>query len=95
MGRRWNLLTVCAAVAIVTVAGFPQSRAQEKGPNVTPGANGGCVYHKNVGGGTREDIQIANGATYHQEAVKGKKSGIVYVPDRMWLCKDGHFSKAD
>jgi hypothetical protein len=82
-----------AFVVIAATVSIP-ARAQEQVPNVTGTADGGCVYHKNVGG-AREDINIANGATYHQAEMKGKKSGVIYVPERMWLCKDGHFSRAE
>jgi hypothetical protein len=40
-----------------------------------------------------QGIHVDNGATYHQAELKGKKSGIVYVPDRLWLCQNGHFIK--
>lgn len=95
MKRASGLLTVCAGVGIIVFALLPEARAQEKAPDVSAGTDGSCIYHKNVGGGTREEIHVANGATYHQEAVKGRKSGIVYVPDRTYLCKNGHFSKVD
>lgn len=80
------------AFAVMTAIASMPARAQEQAPNVTGTADGGCVYHKNVGG-AREDINIANGATYHQAEMKGKKSGIIYVPERTWLCKNGHFSR--
>jgi hypothetical protein len=89
--KRW----LVAASMLSVAALFPLSVwAQEQQLNVTANGDGSCTYHKNVGG-VREDIHIGNGDTYHQEAVKGKKSGIVYVPDRTYLCKDGHFRKAD
>jgi hypothetical protein len=88
---RGSIFAAFVIIAFASAVSMP-TRAQEKAPNVTANADGSCVYHKNLEGG-REDIAVANGATYHQEEKRGRKSGIIYLPDRMYLCKDGHFSR--
>jgi hypothetical protein len=72
-----------------------RAQAPDKPPDVSANADGSCTYHKHLSGGAREDIKVENGTTYHQEELKGSKSGVVFIPDRMYLCKDGHFSRVN
>jgi hypothetical protein len=85
-----------AAVLVISVAALSplsaQAQAPDKPPDVTANADGSCTYHKHLGG-AREDIRVENGATYHQEEKKGEKSGVIFVPDRTYLCKDGHLTR--
>ncbi len=70
-----------------------RAQAPEKPPDVTANSDGSCTFHQHLrGSGETTDINVANGATFHREEVKGGKTGIVYAPDRWFLCKDGHFS---
>jgi hypothetical protein len=48
--------------------------------------DGSCTLHYKSKG----DVHVLNGATYHQVEQRGSKSGIVYVPDKTFQCKDGH-----
>ncbi len=56
-------------------------------------SDGSCIYQKKPSGSTvREDVHIGNGETYHQPALIGKKSGIVFRPEMTFLCKNGQLT---
>jgi hypothetical protein len=91
MNKLSNRTLLSSAAVMLCLAVMPattRAQEQDKPPSVTANGDGSCTYHKR----TTADIRVENGATYHQQELKGRKTGAVYVPDRTYLCKDGHFS---
>ncbi len=81
-----SLFTVSGIVAAILCATpvFAQTQNQS---HFTANSDGSCTIHY-----TRGDVRVDNGGTYHQQENRGQKSGIIYVPDRMYQCKGGHIS---
>jgi hypothetical protein len=85
---RSTVWTAAMVLAIFVLMPSAPAQSAESMPDVTANGDGSCTVHYR----TRSDIHINNGTTYHQEEMRGKKSGIIYVPDRTYLCQSGHLS---
>lgn len=75
---------IVAAILCVT----PVLAQTQNQLNVTANSDGSCTIHYH----SRGDVHVDNGGTYHQQPMVGQKSGVVYVPERTYGCKDGHIS---
>jgi hypothetical protein len=82
--RRSSFLASTLTFAFLAVLPLQApAQAADTPPDVTANADGSCVFHKRLASaGDREDINVANGATYHRAELKGKKTGIIYRPHR-------------